>query len=244
MGVVPPNQRMKQTAHSHPHERAWTGGINTLFHAGERRATVAKTIRCVAALARWLARKIRFRRRGPLTDRALDAFFSTATQYYVTGRCAVFAGLVPVSGNLLHHAVEMYLKGALSNSMTLKELKDLQHDLRKTWREFKTRHADPALRRFDDVVASLHRFEKLRYPDSTLTDGMLAEVGLKRPKRGERSKSPSRSEPRYELWLEDVDALVGAIFVAAPANPSAFFSGLTSRAKGCLREGNAEPWAS
>jgi hypothetical protein len=63
------------------------------------------------------------------TARRLEAasrlFFSTGTQYYVSGRYAVTAGLSPVAGNLLHHAVEMSLKGGLARSMELKELKDL-----------------------------------------------------------------------------------------------------------------------
>jgi hypothetical protein len=50
---------------------------------------------------------------------ALERFFSPATQYYVSARYDVFAGLNPVAGNLLHHAVEMCLKGALSKTMTL-----------------------------------------------------------------------------------------------------------------------------
>ena len=57
-----------------------------------------------------------------MSTRALELFFSSATQYYVSGRYAVFAGLTPVVGNLLHHAVEMYLKGALSKTMTLDQL--------------------------------------------------------------------------------------------------------------------------
>jgi hypothetical protein len=40
-------------------------------------------------------------------------FFSSAAQYYVAGRFGVFAALNPVAANLMHHAIEMYLKGAL-----------------------------------------------------------------------------------------------------------------------------------
>ena len=38
----------------------------------------------------------------------------SAIDYYAVGRYAVFAGLNPTAGNLLHHAVEMCLKGALA----------------------------------------------------------------------------------------------------------------------------------
>src|SRR6202043_1798471 len=35
-------------------------------------------------------------------------------QYYTIGRYSVLAGVNPVAGNLLHHAIEMFLKGALA----------------------------------------------------------------------------------------------------------------------------------
>jgi hypothetical protein len=41
------------------------------------------------------------------------------------------------AANLLHHAVEMVLKGALAKKgMNLKALKCLSHDLPRVWREF------------------------------------------------------------------------------------------------------------
>ena len=40
-------------------------------------------------------------------------FCGLGTQYYIAGRQAAMARLIPVYGNLLHHAVEMFLKGAL-----------------------------------------------------------------------------------------------------------------------------------
>ena len=43
-----------------------------------------------------------------------EEFFRTAGQYYVAGRYAAFAGFIPVTGNLLHHAIELFLKGGLS----------------------------------------------------------------------------------------------------------------------------------
>jgi hypothetical protein len=89
-----------------------------------------------------------------------------ATQYYVAGRSAARAGLVPVYGNLLHHAVELYLKTALAGVVTPKEMKDnFGHDLEKLWARFKAKEAAPALDRFDATIRALHEFEELRYPD-------------------------------------------------------------------------------
>ena len=50
-------------------------------------------------------------------------FFRFGLQYLVAGRFSASSGLSPVGANLLHHALEMLLKGYLSSSMTLGELK-------------------------------------------------------------------------------------------------------------------------
>src|SRR5262245_52228023 len=51
-------------------------------------------------------------------------FYQLASQYYVVGRFAARAGLNPSCGNLLHHAVEMFLKGALVDDVGLGEMKN------------------------------------------------------------------------------------------------------------------------
>jgi len=133
-----------------------------------------------------------------MSTRARVLFFSSATQYYVSGRYAVFAGLNPVVGNLLHHAVEMYLKGALSKTMTLDQLKKLSHNLPKVWECFKAQIADPGLEIFDELISSLHAFEELRYPDSILSRGMMATIGVSRV-AGASAEDPARPEPKYEM---------------------------------------------
>jgi hypothetical protein len=63
-----------------------------------------------------------------------EEFFKMAGQYYVVGRFAAFAGLIPITGNLLHHAVEMFLKGGLSkNGVRLVDLKKMGHNLPNIW---------------------------------------------------------------------------------------------------------------
>ena len=65
----------------------------------------------------------------------------TGMQYYIAGRAAMRAQLIPVAGNLLHHAVEMLLKGDLSRTRSLQEIKQFQHNLVKTWDAFKSLHS-------------------------------------------------------------------------------------------------------
>jgi len=86
-------------------------------------------------------------------ERMIDECFKYGSQYYVAGRYGVFAGLIPVAGNLHHHAIEMFLKGALSKTMTSEEMRrKLGHRLPKIWKKFKQRACDPSLSRFNRVI--------------------------------------------------------------------------------------------
>src|SRR5262249_10145169 len=109
-------------------------------------------------------------------------FCDLATQYYISGRLAARAGQAPRYGNVLHHAVEMYLKGALVGTLTLAQLKKppYSHDLNTLWREFKAEKKDSALDRFDPTIAALHQFESIRYPDEIVAKGMAVGVAWKR----------------------------------------------------------------
>ncbi len=55
---------------------------------------------------------------------AYDFFYKNALEYYVNGRASAFCGCLFTTGNLLHHAVEMMLKGELSRTVSLEDLKD------------------------------------------------------------------------------------------------------------------------
>ena len=167
-------------------------------------------------------------------------FFSTATHYYIAGRFAAFAGLAPVVGNLLHHAIEMYLKGGLSKTKSLAELKKLRHDLPAVWSEFKAQFKQPALAQFDTLVCALHAFEELRYPDSVLAKGMCCTVSIKRPSSGATGSGAGGAPPQYDLCIEEIDRLVANIFGVASVNPAFFTAGLNNSAKQYLNEGNTE----
>ena len=100
-----------------------------------------------------------------MVDMTSHNFISAGMHYYVAGRYAVFAGFNPTAANLLHHAVEMALKGALAKKgMDLKALKGLSHDLPRIWREFTAQYGIDGST-FDRVIAELQKFESIRYPD-------------------------------------------------------------------------------
>ena len=92
----------------------------------------------------------------PIIERA--SLFEAAVQYYISGRWAVFNRLYEVAGTLLHHAVEMEIKAALSaGGNSLAELKKYGHDLEKLWLALKKQLNDPSLDQFDGVVSALDR---------------------------------------------------------------------------------------
>lgn len=153
-------------------------------------------------------------------------FFDPATQYYIAGRYACVAQLTPVGPNLLHHAIEMFMKGTLAEKgKTLPQLKKFSHNLDKIWIEFKSTFPDPRLNAFDPAIQDLQRFEAIRYPDTLLSDGAVLQIARRRgelvpPNPGD----PVRKEPSYQLVLEDVDALVKLLFDISKLNPQAYFS--------------------
>ncbi len=97
------------------------------------------------------------------TEMVRVKFFDFAFQYYVAGRFAVSAGLVPVAGNLFHHGIEMFLKGALSKHWNEKQRRGHLHVLAGLWSAFKDLLAagDHSLASFDPVVEELSKFEEI-----------------------------------------------------------------------------------
>ena len=173
------------------------------------------------------------------------SFWDRGFQYYIAGRFAVPAGLNPIVGNLLHHSIECLLKGALSKTRTLSELRQLSHDLPRIWEAFKAETADASLSRFDPAVGVLHDYEDLRYPDDALKNGMGSMISTHRsqlpPEMAAemgRRRAALPAVREYELCLQDIDELVEAIFTAAKVNPRFFFDRMNPKAREVLVEGN------
>ena len=69
-----------------------------------------------------------------------ETFLKLGIQYYTAARWAALAKLMPVCGNLYHHAIEMFLKARLSQNYTLEQLSHhhFSHKLDKLWDTFKS----------------------------------------------------------------------------------------------------------
>jgi hypothetical protein len=148
-----------------------------------------------------------------------------AIQYYVIARFAHAAKQTPVAGNCFHHAVELMLKHFLLKPglLTLKKLagRKYGHNLPRLWKKFKSKVADPSLDQFDNFMDELHRFDSIRYPDDlVLTGGGLALV-QKRENRPKVIYDETPPVPAYYLALEDMDALMNALFDKCSVNPQA-----------------------
>ncbi len=144
-----------------------------------------------------------------MLSRACYHFFELGIQYYVVARFGAMAKLIPVTGNLYHHAIEMFLKGQLAKTHTLEQLKkNFSHRLPDTWSAFKGLFPAEDLSPFDGLILDLDRFERIRYPDNVLKEGMFAGLGWN-PAPPAEIKGQGAKVPRYELTVTTIDRLEG-----------------------------------
>ena len=163
----------------------------------------------------------------PDRERTKDEYFLAASEYYVTGRFAFWTKLPSICGNLLHHAIELFLKGHLWLTLTPEDLKALGHSLPRIWRRFKDATADSRLGAFDPTIENVHAFEALRYPESVIENGALFHFEVTRADL-DRSRAADKvpgHPPRYLLVLEEVDRLVFLLFDVCSRNPIVFLRG-------------------
>ena len=170
-----------------------------------------------------------------------EAFCELALQYLVTARfAALTACLMPVSGNLYHHAIEMLLKGCLGSNTSLMDLKKFGHNLSDLWAEFKQTTGDQTLDRFDQTIVDLDRFEKIRYPDAIISKGMIIGINIKHDPRPHIGAKGS-STPYYQIVTEVIDELVKFIFGKTTWNPRFFTTSLNKQSMLHLNKDNQSP---
>jgi HEPN domain-containing protein len=128
-------------------------------------------------------------------DRLQSMYFERALNYHIAARYAVVARLAPVSGNLAHHAIEFYLKGALINELDQAARRKMSHKLLKLWRRYKRGRQNPALDKFDQTISDINKFERIRYPEAR----HVAFTGFVR-------NTTRKSGQEYDLALDEVDA--------------------------------------
>ena len=162
----------------------------------------------------------------PAGDDARLQFAQLAVQYYVAGRAASIHQLIPVLGNLLHHAVEMSLKAALATQLSMPQIRKLGHNLPNLWDSFVGSFRYQAPPHLRPIVEGLQSFEELRYPESIMKKGAMMQLALFREHVGDSTPGPA-NVPTYLLVLEDVDDLMATLFNVMNLNPK-FFTGALS----------------
>jgi hypothetical protein len=149
-------------------------------------------------------------------------------QYYVAGRYAARAKLIRVCANILHHAVELFLKGYLVKTHTAQQLanRPFRHNLNHAWSVFKALIADPALDQFDDTIATLDAFEHIRYPDVMAAEGGALIVSWERSQEPLPFAGSDHGVPSYRLNIPQLDRLIREIFTRSSINPTFFTSSM------------------
>ena len=144
-------------------------------------------------------------------------FGELGLEYFVCGRFSFFCGF-PVTGNLLHHAVEMFLKMAMTKYYSDEQFKKVfRHRLRRLWKEFKKKNKRVPLNSYDQVIKDLDKWENIRYPTP---EYKLLSLGLNRSPTPAKRRGPTPNP--YALWLSEVDELVRVIFQTSEISPKRF----------------------
>jgi hypothetical protein len=147
-------------------------------------------------------------------------FLDLAFGYYMTGRFAVINRL-HVAPNLIHHAVELFIKYTLvkdvpesQRSDETAELRKYGHRLNRLWKRYKKHVAPTDMSRFDRLITDLDRWENIRY------GGFPAGISVTKSMGPVRAPAQtSRSTDIYVLGLDEVDDLITAMFQASRINP-------------------------
>jgi hypothetical protein len=174
-----------------------------------------------------------------MTESEQDAqrhLMNLAFQYHVAGRCAAKCQLALVTGNLLHHAIEMVLKALLVQDLGLRGLAKMGHNLSEIWVACVTKHPGLDAPERTRAIGDLDRFERLRYPDGMVAAGAAIRFGWERG-----PSMPAMNVPVYDLAMEDVDELFHATFLVGGKNPDFFLAMLNQEARATLRERNRYP---
>ena len=163
-------------------------------------------------------------------------FVRNATEYYIAARSSMQAQLF-VSGNIFHHAVESFLKAGLAKQgKSLRSLKQLGHNLRKLWGEYKASHPKANLHHHDKTISGLDDFEEIRYPNDA-----RGSIGVGLQWSGVPPTITTRgglgSHKQYVLTVDAIDDLVADIMKASSWNAPIIIRG-NKTALAALRRNN------
>lgn len=153
--------------------------------------------------------------------------FDYGMQYLGAGRFAVASRFTPVGAGLLHHAIEMFLKGLVARGSHPADISQFRnrygHKLGAIWREVLARFPNKGLESFAETIAKLDEFEDIRYPDKLISGGAIIETGFSDDVGSAGGHVHPPVERHLVLAIPKIDRLVKRLFELAQFNPE-FFS--------------------
>ena len=151
-------------------------------------------------------------------------------QYYVAGRFAAASGFTPVLANLLHHAVELFLKACLAHDDPIERIRQYRngrtgyrHNLPLLWKEFKKRNPAVARPEFDPIIEALHKFDEIRYPEQLIDGGATIIIAIFAVE-GQPREVREEEQTLYVLKLPQIDELMGLLFKATRCDCDLFLA--------------------
>jgi hypothetical protein len=112
------------------------------------------------------------------------------------------------------------------------------HDLKELWRTFKADFPDPSLKRHDNTISCVNKFEAIRYVDGITKYGMGATAQWSGPAAEVKTFGGLKTPKQYAIVVSDIDDLVADVFKVCSRNPVAFF-GTNPHALEALTRNNA-----
>lgn len=156
------------------------------------------------------------------TDKIRDVFLVFGSQYFAHARYSSQYFYLPVSATLFHHSVEMLLKGYLSKTKSLSELKNIGHNLVVLWDEFKEQVGEEGLLLFDYTIKKLDEIELLRYPNIIVDEGYVLNISLGKPSNP--IAFPGMEElAHFHVDVSDLDSIAAEVFNACEVHPAHYF---------------------
>jgi HEPN domain-containing protein len=146
-------------------------------------------------------------------------------EYYIAARFCFLSRFGDIAGILVHHAVEMFLKGGLSKFKNYKEIKKNGHCLTKLWLEYLElsgkNEKDESVMEITNQVSSIDSFENLRYPDFELIEGTIKTFEIN-PSTSIRILDEDQYTNKFTLNLYAIDSLIIGLLESIVINPLFF----------------------
>lgn len=156
-----------------------------------------------------------------LQTRIADQYIKTGLQYYIAARHAALCYSMPVSGNLFHHAIEMFLLAGLLNKYSESDLKKkfIKHNLSNMWVEFKLLLQDRAFNKFNPLITTIQRWEEIRYPRFPRGKSLNMFVDMRKGNKSDLIEPRVNEEDKYRINLEELDEFLKELILALSINP-------------------------